>query len=85
MADITRPTNTRWTAIALLLEPFALLLTPAVIITTLIFVIKNCIGFGLSYGSFDWYLSVGPVNQMGHYGGHSMGIVLARHPALFLP
>lgn len=37
MADITRPSNTRWPAIALLLEPFTLLLTPAVIITTLVF------------------------------------------------
>jgi hypothetical protein len=35
--DITRPKNTRWPAIALLLEPFTLLLTPAVILTTLIF------------------------------------------------
>jgi hypothetical protein len=37
MADITRPKNTRWPAIALLLEPFTLILSPAVIITTLIF------------------------------------------------
>jgi hypothetical protein len=36
--------------------------------------------FGRWNGSFDWYLSAGPVNQMGHYGGHSMGVVLARHP-----
>jgi hypothetical protein len=49
----------------------------------LINVVKNCIGFGISYGSFDWYLAAGPVSQMGTMAGIQWALYLLVIPLYF--
>jgi hypothetical protein len=49
----------------------------------LVNVVKNCIGFGISYGTYDWYLAAGPVNQFGTMAGIQWAFYLLVIPLYF--
>jgi hypothetical protein len=46
-------------------------------------VVKNCIGFGMSYGTYDWYLSAESVNQFGTMAEIQWALYLLVVPLYF--
>jgi len=49
----------------------------------LVNVVKNCLGFGVSYASVEWYTKSGPVNQMGVMAGVIWAFYLLVLPLYF--
>lgn len=52
-------------------------------IGVLINVVKNCIGFGVSYATMPWFMKQGPVNQLGTMAGLLWASYLSVIPLYF--